>query len=309
MAESVDFIVETLRGRVLRGLQTRTLMVGDRLPSARMLAREFAVDFRVILSAYRVLASEGLVDLRARGGVYVAANGVGSPGVPPLPETWIVDVLAQSLARETPAAELYEWIRRCTETVRLRTVVIASTEDQVYGLCRELTDDFGLDAEGITADRVRNVAERDLSVRRADLLVTTKAHAEWVHALASELHRPAIVIDVRPDLLTGEWAMLLRQPVYVIVATEDFGRMLREFFAEVPGIENLRVLVFGRDNLGTVPTDAPTYITQRVRSSLGGEKLAGRILPAARTIRSESARELFAFIVRSNIAALSSRAR
>jgi hypothetical protein len=42
---------------------------------------------------------------------------------------------------------------------------------------------------------------------------------------------------------------------------------------------------------------------------LGGEKLAGRILPAARTIRSESARELFAFIVRSNIAALSSRAR
>lgn len=308
MADSVEFIVETLRGRILRGLQTKTLLVGDRLPSARVLAREFAVDFRVILNAYRVLSSEGLVDLRARGGVYVSANGLGSPGVPPLPETWIVDVLNQSLARETPPAELYEWIRRCTETLRLRALVVGSTEDQVYGLCRELSDDFGLEAEGLTADRVR-AAPRDPQVRRADLFVTTKAHAEWMRDFASELQKPVIVIDVRPDLLTGEWALLLRQPVYVIVATEDFGRMLREFFKDVEGVENLHVLVFGRDDLAEIPADAPTYVTQRVRASLGNEKLGGRILPAARTIRSESARDLFAFIVRSNIAAMAGRAR
>lgn len=308
MAETVEFIAETMRGRILRGLQTKTLLVGDRLPSARMLAREFAVDFRVVLSAYRALSSEGLVDLRARGGVYVSANGVGSPGVPPLPESWIVDVLTQSLARETPASELYEWIRRCTETLRLRALVIGSTEDQVYGLCRELSDDFGFDAEGLTADRVR-AAPRDASVRRADLFVTTTAHAEWMQDFAAGLQKPVIVIDVRPDLLTGEWALLLRQPVYVIVATEDFGRMLREFFREVPDVENLHVLVFGRDDLTTIPADAPTYVTQRVRASLGSEKIAGRVLPAARTIRTESARELFAFIVRSNIAALSGRAR
>lgn len=308
MAESVEFIAETMRGRILRGLQTKTLLVGDRLPSARMLAREFAVDFRVVLSAYRVLSSEGLVDLRARGGVYVSAHGVGSPGVPPLPEAWLVDILTQSLARETPAAELYEWIRRCTETLRLRAVVVGSTEDQVYGLCRELSDDFGLDAEGLTADRLR-AAPRESSVRRADLFVTTKAHAGWMQDFASALSKPVIVIDVRPDLLTGEWALLLRQPVYVIVATEDFGQMLREFFGEVPGVENLHVLVFGRDDLATIPADAPTYITQRVRASLGNERVAGRVLPAARTIRTESARELYAFIVRANIAALSGRAR
>lgn len=273
-----------------------------------MLAREFAVDFRVILSAYRVLSSEGLVDLRARGGVYIAANGVGSPGLPSLPESWIVEVLTQSLARETPAAELYEWIRRCTETLRLRVLVVGSTEDQVYGLCRELSDDFGLEAEGLTAERVR-AAPRESALRRADLFVTTKAHADWMQEFAGKLDKPVIVIDVRPDLLTGEWALLLRQPVYVIVATEDFGKMLREFFAEVPGVENLHVLVFGRDDLATIPADAPTYVTQRVRASLGNVRLGGRILPAARTIRTESARELFAFIVRSNIAAMSGRVR
>ena len=66
VAESLDLIVETLRGRVLRFVQSGTLATGDRLPSARTLAREFGVDFRVILSAYRTLSNEGLVDLRAR---------------------------------------------------------------------------------------------------------------------------------------------------------------------------------------------------------------------------------------------------
>lgn len=292
---------------MLRGLQAGTLSVGSKLPSARTLAVEFDVDFRVILSAYRTLADEGLVDMRARGGVYVAAQAASAHGMPTLLEGWISDVLTQALQREIPAPEFHEWLRRCTETLRLRVAVITSTEDQCYGLCRELTEDFGLEADGLTGDRLREVSPMPLSVRRADLLLTTKAHAEWVTALATELKKPVIVIDVRPDLLGGEWALLLRQPVYAVVATEEFGRMLREFFASVPGVENLHVVVFGRDELTRIPSDAPTYVTQRVRASLRGEKIPGKILPAARTIRSESAREIFAFMVRANIGALAAR--
>lgn len=288
-------------------MQAGTLAVGSKLPSARTLAAEFDVDFRVILSAYRTLADEGLVDMRARGGVYVAAQAASARGMPTLLEGWISDVLTQALQREIPAPEFHEWLRRCTETLRLRACVVASTDDQCYGLCRELTEDFGLEADGLTADRVRDVSPIPLSVRRADVIVTTKAHAEWVRALAADLKKPAIVIDVRPDLLGGEWALLLRQPVYAIVATEEFGRMLREFFASVPGVENLHVVVFGRDDLTSIPPDAPTYVTQRVRASITGEKIPGKILPAARTIRSESAREIFAFIVRANIGALAAR--
>lgn len=300
-------ILETLRSRVLRGLQGGTLSVGSKLPSARTLAAEFDVDFRVILSAYRTLADEGLVEMRARGGVYVAAQAAIAHGMPTLPEGWISDVLTQALQREIPAPEFHEWLRRCTETLRLRVAVVASTDDQCYGLCRELAEDFGLEADGLTADRVRDVSPVPLSLRQADVIVTTKAHAEWITTLASDLNKPAIVIDVRPDLLGGEWALLLRQPVYAVVATEEFGRMLREFFASVPGVENLHVVVFGRDDLTSIPANAPTYVTQRVRTSLKGEKIPGKILPAARTIRSESAREIFAFIVRANISALAAR--
>jgi DNA-binding transcriptional regulator YhcF (GntR family) len=309
MTEPRALIVDTLRGRVLRGLQAGTLHAGDRLPSARELAVEFAVDFRLVLAAYKELGAEGLVDLRPRGGIYVAARSAGERGLPPLPEAWFADLLTQGLAREIPAPELHEWLRRCTETLRLRAVAIASTADQVHGLCRELRDDFGLEADAVQVDEVTSPDALPLPLRRADLLVTTRAHETRFRELAAELRKAIVVIDVRPELQGGEWALLLRRPVYAVVATAEFGEMLRRFYAEVPGIENLRVLVYGRDDLETIPEGAPTYLTQGVRALLGDVRIRGRVLPAARTIAATSAREIFAFIVRANIEAMSRLAR
>lgn len=130
-----------------------------------------------------------------------------------------------------------------------------------------------------------------------------------MRALATELRKAVVVIDVRPELQGGEWALLLRRPVFAVVSTPEFGEMLRRFYAEVPGIENLRVLVYGRDDLGAIPEGAPTYLTQGVRAQLGDARIPGRVLPAARTIAAPSAREIFAFIVRANIEAMSRLAR
>lgn len=76
------------------------------------------------------------------------------------------------------------------------------------------------------------------------------------------------VIELRPDLTVGEWALLLRRLVYAVVATTDFGKMPRNFFAEVAGAENLQVLVIGRDDLGAISDGAPTYVTPSVRRQL-----------------------------------------
>lgn len=300
-----ELIADTIRRRLLRAVQAGALRAGDRLPSARELAGEFEVDYRVVIAAYKEIAAEGLVELRPRGGVYLAARPAGTSGIPPLPTSWLAELLTQGLAREIPGAELHEWLRRCTETLRLRAVVVTTTADQVLGLCRELRDDFGLDAEGLAADELRADTALPLSVRRADLLVTTAAHRERVRTLGAELRKPVIVIDVRADLVIGEWVLLLRRPVYAIVASVEFEAMLRKFFAGVPGASNLHILVLGRDDLGTIPADAPTYVTQQARRDLGGTAIRGRILPAARTISAESAREIFGFIVRSNIEAMS----
>lgn len=305
MPEARELIVDVLRGRVLRGVQAGTLRDGDRLPSARELAGEFDVDYRLIVAAYRELSGESLVELRPRGGVYVAVQGRSQRGVPPLPEGWMADVLTQGLAREIPGAELHEWLRRCTETLRLRSVVVASTADQTYGLCRELQDDFGFESEGLVATEVREATTTPLPLRRADLVVTTSAHTRWLAPLSEDLRKPIVVVEVRPDLLGGEWALLLRRPVYAVVATPEFGEMLRRFYAQVPGIENLRIVVYGTDDLMQIPEEAPTYVTERVRTLVGDTPIRGRVLPAARTISTESARALFSFIVRANIEAMS----
>src|SRR5688500_14089668 len=106
------------------------------------------------------------------------------------------------------------------------------------------------------AEKLRDAPEALLSLRRADLIVTTDARAEQARALATELGRAAIVVQVRPELAGGEWALLLRRPVYAVVGSEQFGEMLRRFFEGVPGIENLRILVLGRDDLEQLPAGA-----------------------------------------------------
>jgi DNA-binding transcriptional regulator YhcF (GntR family) len=300
-----ELIVDTLRSRVLRGVQAGTLRTGDRLPTSRDLAAEFAVDYRLVISAYKALEAEGLVELRPRGGVYVAEGGVPRGGIPPLPERWLADLLTEGLGREIPGPELHEWLRRCVETLRLRCLTVTTTSDQGQGLCRELRDDFGLEADVLLAEELRAAELPPLPFRRADLVVTTDAHAEWMRSVSAPLGKPVIVIDVRPELTGGEWALLLRRPVYAVVASAEFGEMLRRFYAAVPGIENLHVVVYGRDDLQQIPVGAPTYVTQSVRSKLGSVRIPGRILPAARTIASSSAREIFSFIVRSTIDAMS----
>ena len=129
-AEQRDQIVDAMRGRVLRGIQAGTLVPGDRLPGSREVAAEFETDYRAAIAAYKALQVEGLVELRPRGGVYIAPREGGPGGTPPVSESWIADIFSAALNRGIAAPELIELLPRCVETLRLRSVVIAETEDQ-----------------------------------------------------------------------------------------------------------------------------------------------------------------------------------
>lgn len=304
MTDNLEVIVETLRARIYRLVQSGALAPGDRLPSARTLSREFRVDFRIVLSAYRVLADEQIVVLKPRGGVYLAERVEHRERSVPIPALWIGELLAEGLARDIGPAELHDLIRRCTETLRLRALVVAPTEDQAAGLQRELADDFGLESEALTADSIARGTHDKTAIRRADVLVTVAANLDQVRDLGRTFGIPVLQVRMRPDFASGEWALLLRKPVYAVVATEEFGKMLRNFFGGQPGIENLHVIVHGRDDLSSIPHGAQVYVTQRVRAALSNVDLPGNVLPPARTISSESAREIFSFIVRSNVTAM-----
>lgn len=306
MARRVD-VTEVLRQRVLRALQAGTLHAGDRLPSTRDLSAEFGEDHRVILASYRALADEGLVELRPRGGVY-AARTIGPNGALPLPaEAWLVDMLAESVARGIPAVELGEWLRRSVSTLRLRAAVVATTPDQIDGIRRELLDDYGLESEGVDATLLDTPRE-PVVLRHVDIIVTTEAHSRVVERLASRLGKPSVCAMVRPDLIGGEWRLLLRQPVYVVVRDERFAETLLRFFQNTEGRENLRMMIVGHDDLASIPDGAPTYVTRSAREVLGNRPIAGQILPAARVFSADASREILSFIVRENLRAMTPRA-
>ena len=302
-------IAEILRGRILRGLHSRSLASGDRLPSARELGAEFDIDHRVVLAAYRELAAEGLIELRQRGGIYVARRDdalIPNPGV-----DWMIDTLLQGLGREVPIVEFHDWFRRAVETLRLRAVVVQGSRDQIAGMCRELFDDYGLEATGLD---ITEVAEPSASLiaelRRIDLLVSTPGYESIVRRLGERVAVPVVIADVRPDLLGGEWRMLLRQPVYVVVSDERFLAVLEKFFSDVAtASENLRILIAGRDDVAAIPPTAPVYLTRAAMDMLAGAPVGGRILPSARVFSAQAARDLVGYIVRANLDALAARTR
>jgi DNA-binding transcriptional regulator YhcF (GntR family) len=292
-------IAEVLRERILRGIRSGTLSQGARLPSARELVAEFNVDSRIILAAYRELVADGLVEIRKRGGVYIRRGADGLTGET-LPVKWFADTFAQGLARGISAPDLSQCLRGLVDTVRLSVVVVSSTEDQAAGLARELREDFGVNAQGLPGAALVESGLHDAALKRADMFIATSEHAALATSLAAEFAKPVITIEVRPDVSIAEWALLLKRPVWAVVATVDFEVELRQFLNDVLGIDNLHVLVHPRDDLTAIPPGAPTYVMHRVRESDDVALIRGRILPPTRTISTDSARKLFAFIVREN---------
>ncbi len=303
-------IADVLRRRVRLGVHAGSLAAGDRLPSTRELAADFDVDHRVVVGAYHQLVAEGLVEMRPRGGIYVADVPASAIREPMPSERWLHDVLMQGLARDMSVRGVIDSLRRATETLRLRAVAIHGVPDQLAGICRELKEDFGFEATGLSAEPLES-GQRPPELREADVLVTTPAYESLARRVAAQSETPCIIADVRTDLIGGEWRLLLRKPVYVIVRDTNFRNALLHFFEETKGKENLHVLVVDTDDISAIPPMAPTYVTRGARDWLRAEgredEISGRMLPPARTFSSATAEELITFILKANMIAVNSR--
>jgi hypothetical protein len=81
----------------------------------------------------------------------------------------------------------------------------------------------------------------------------------------------------------------------------------------VAPLENLRVLLLGRDDLDSIPPEAPTFVMTSARETLaaryGPRGGPGRPIHPPRSFSDDTARELLSFIVRANIAVLANEPR
>lgn len=295
-----DEIADQLRQRIVAGLHLGVVREGDRLPSVRAVGVEVDADPRVVLAAYRQLEAEGLVEVRPKSGIYVAA--VTANANEPLPQLaeWIVGVLLQALGRGVPPIDFPERVRRCLETVTFRTACIECNRDQIAGLCAELERDYGLETTGVELDDLA-AAELPEAVRNADLLVTTSFHAAAVQRVARALGKPWIAVHLREDFLSEAARFLQQGPVYFVATDERFADKLRLIFSPAGGAENIRALIVGRDDLTKIPEGAPTYVMPAARPKVKGAPLNSRLIPAPRVFSHDSAREVLTFVVRANI--------
>lgn len=261
---------------------------------------------RVILAAYGELAEDGIVEMRPRSGIYVsrtAGHGIGVDAQ----LGWLTEVLAGAMKRGIPPLDLPARLTRSLATLQLRAAAIECNDDQLVSMSAELRRDYGIDATPIELEVVTSGGPLPLSLRSADLLVTTSPHAATVGALAARLGIPHIAITMCTDLFAEVGRLLAHGPVYFVVADPRFEQKLRANLGTGPHRSNLRTLVCGRDDLGAILPTAPMYLTKLARQALAGSPLVARSIPEARVFSDESARELLDFVLRVNLATLASR--
>jgi hypothetical protein len=299
-----EAIAEAVRQRVISGLSFGTLRAGQRLPSARVLAREFDADPRSVLGALRRLEAEGLLVRRPPSRAYYLArrDGVGritGPG-----DAWLTEVLLGALSRGVAVPLFADFVHRRVATLRLRAACLECNIDQQQWLCRELRESFGLETRPFEVARAEEQADE---LARADLLVTTGAHGDQVRKLATRLDKPCVVASLRQDL-TEEIRRLLRAgPLYFIGTDPRFAEKLRREFAGVPEGDHLRMVVLGQDDPGAIPPGAPAYVMRTARDVLGGPPSQVRTLPSLRAFSAETGRAILGFMVRENDRAAAAR--
>lgn len=300
-ARRKEEIAEILRVRIERAVTARALLRGDKLPSTREMGQELNADPRTVAAAYRALATEGVVELRSRSGVYISPQTMVDAGdLPPSP-VWLAKVLAEGVEHGYSTRDFCDQLREAALARKLRAVVIAATYDQTEGLVNELRVDYGLDATGVLVETLKRNSPPPNAIKRAHILVTTTEHHQAVAELARTLGRAFVLADVRDDIF-GQWRALLRREVFVIATDPRFVEMLEARLATVPGGEHVKVLVAGRDNLAVISPGAPTYVTQAARNVLGRTRIPGRLVPVPRLLDGRSIQQLLAAVVRINTA-------
>ena len=242
---------------------------------------------------------EALVEVRSKSGVYVSPSACNRPADKPLPVNWLAEVLAESVRKGLPLSELGAVVFDFSETRRIRAAVVADTIDQAHGIAAELKREYGLTASHHHIDELR-ARKLPAKVAAARVFFAANDCALEVRKTARALRRPMVEVSLRTDVFDAEWLSLLRSRVYVVATDPAFREKLPRVIPDSSSRENVTVLLVGSDDLSAIPPDAPTYVTESARRSLGRTRLPGRIIRPRRLFSDNTVRDVVRFIMAQN---------
>ena len=302
IARNREEILGRLRSRVVSQIHREALRTGDRLPSMRELADEWAVHPRFVRAAYERLEREGLVELRPRSGVYVAVSPAGASEGDPQISDWLVELLSRARALGISPVECPERVRQALQGQRLRAACVESNEDQMAWLVYESRADYGLDAFGVDLDTVDR-EQLAIRIRAADVVISTAFHGELLESVARAEGKPIVLLRLAGNFIAPVLHALRRGPLYFVVADRRFAERLPVIYGGLEGAENLRPMVADEDQLAAIPAGAAVYVTRAAEQLFG--TLAGlrTVWSPGRIFADTMAAELLHIIVRANMAA------
>lgn len=292
---------ERLRDQIVTALHVGRLHGGDRLPGVRDIARETGANPRTVAKAYRQLASEGLVELRERSGVYVVQQDQWGERL--LAETgrWLGGILLEAWKRNIRVPDLADLIRRCTREGEIRAACVAETEDDRLAICEELTKSFGIQSTAVpTATLLMDPdpAALPIELREADVVVTTPLHTAPVRAAAETLGKPLVMVSLHPNLVNAIERRLREGRLIVVCADPAFGEQVRILHG---GERQERIQVhLAADLHGDLMFDPaePVLLTRAAQERLPKELELTPLVPFTPFICADSARQIAELMVR-----------
>ena len=217
-------IVDQLRDRILSGMYLGQWHPGQRLPSIRDVADAEEVDRKTAAAAYRRLQKEGLVDVRARSGVYLKDDFRSDRGGPlqKLQRRWLESTYegGHEIGLGTPAMIR---LLGAVATVEKRAIpVIESDWSQAEVLAAELRERLGVRTVAVLASQLD---PHDRFIADAPFFVTTPFQR---HAVAQVAHERTVVqLILARDMLDQIAKSLDRGSVLIIAPSEEVAGKVR----------------------------------------------------------------------------------
>ncbi|HUF49201.1 MAG TPA: GntR family transcriptional regulator [Longimicrobiales bacterium] len=238
-------ILDQLRDRIVTGLYFGNWQPGERLPSIRDIADAEAVDRKTAAAAYHRLAEEGLVEVKARSGVFLRdehSNGGLSRSGPleRLQRRWLKNTCEGARALGLDTHTVLRLFNAVADVETSPIPVIEDDEATARTIAQELHDCVGIDARPV---RVQDALARPGAFAAAPFVVTTPYHAAQV---SIHLRQSTITATLSLELLHGLLERATSGQILVVVPSDWIAQRVEAALRQrAPNVERTRVVVAG----------------------------------------------------------------
>jgi GntR family transcriptional regulator len=239
-------ILDQLRDRIVTGLYFGNWQPGERLPSIRDIADAESVDRKTAAAAYHRLEEEGLVEVKARSGVFLRderGNGEGPRDGPleRLQKRWFKNAYDGARALGLDTGTVVRLFEAVMEIERTPVPVLEEDEATARTVAQELAECVGIDARPIL---LQEAGSRSGVLAGAPFAVTTPYFAARAELLVPRA--PVITATLSLDLLHDLLARAAAGPILVAVPSDWIaGRVDAALRQRAPNMERTRVVVAG----------------------------------------------------------------